>query len=262
MFKFENILGRSQSKEAKDETKKYDFKNIEKGISQVADELVSEVEYPFNNQRVIETMGNLVASLEDRLPLYETLLSDDASGRLISLFLWRIINKMRKEEDEKSAKISFLASGRYHNDMVDREVKKFVAENKKNFGKTLLVTELIDSSRSIDKLVEILEKEGVDFDIAALSVTDLQIFYKERIRKRLFVGEWRDSSAGGIIFDTPEATGVIKNKLRDGDATAHPIKYESEDLDVPESVKRARKDVKKIADRVYDLISTGSESKS
>lgn len=257
MFKFENIFGRSQSKEVKDETKKYDFKNI-------ADELVSEVEYPFNDQRVIEVMGNLVASLEDRLPLYETLLSDDASGRLITLFLRRIINKMRKEENEKNAKISFLASGRYYDDAVDREVKKFVAKNKKNFGKTLLVTELIDSGNSIDKLVKILEEEGVDFDIAALSVILPQTSYKERIKKRLFVGEWGGSSAGSIIYYTPEATGVIKNKSRDGDVTAHPIKYESKNLDadVPKSVRRAREDVKKIADRVYDLISTGSESES
>lgn len=223
-------------------------KDLESGIDVEA--LSKGLEKPFESKELIGSLANLVLKLREKLPQYDTIISDDASGRLVSLILHRIINKKKEELGRDRIPTYFIAGGQYYSKSVDSAIGKVIDEEikkRKSLGKTLLVTEYIESGDSIEKLIKILESKGIDFDVAAVSIIEKPESYKTNLTKRLYYGEIGGS--GLELYNMYGFSGVIKD---DSGETAFPVKYKNSS---PEIVRKTRTGgVNVLADRLSDLI--------
>lgn len=216
--------------------------------------LEARVNKPFEDTQ-IESLARLTLELGDRLEQYDTILSDDASGRLVTLLLKNIADRKRKEKGQNPTRVFFVAGGHYEKEEkkpAKNAVEEFIASKREELGKTLLVTEHIFSGKSIMLLINILENQGVDFDVAAVSILSrpysTEDTYDYRLTKRLYYGSI--GNAGYYMYGQRLQAGV--HKTIKGQTQAHPVKHEQYD---PALVKQAREDVKLLGGELYKLIS-------
>ncbi len=95
----QEIVGQPHRRSAEGET----TKRVEREIDIAG--LAKKLAQPFADQVIIKILGSLVLELKERFNQYDTILSDDTSGRLVSLFFEKIINKQREEEGKNKTKI-------------------------------------------------------------------------------------------------------------------------------------------------------------
>jgi len=216
-------------------------------IQKIIDEC--EIGQLFGGERIINSISRLVLELRDRIPQYDTILSDDASGRLISLILKQLIDKKRKEEEKPNSKIYFLASGQHRDEKINSLIQDFILKRKNELGNTLLVTEFIATGGSISPLVEVLEREGINFDLATISVSrDPSENYGKQIQRHLYYGEVGNSALN--LHNVHQYSGIEKNKEI---MTPYPVALNKNDRD-QRSVHNARQDVKMIAEELSKLL--------
>jgi len=122
--------------------------------------------------KTIESLARLSFELKDKMPRYQTIIGDDASGRLIALYLREQINEKRTRLRKKPVQTYFLRGGKSLTFEEKDAVKNFISQRKDQFGKTLLVTELISSGNGIYNLFRELTDQKVDCDLASLVVLD------------------------------------------------------------------------------------------
>lgn len=202
----------------------------------------------------LDALAHLVVELKDQIPHYDTILSDDASGRLIALLLREIIQKKRDGQKTEPLQTYFIAGG-IRQERVIEKTNEFIAEHKEKFGKTLLVTEYIETGESATLLIEALEKEGIDFDVATVSITNFINKYDKKIQKHLYYGVV--GQEGLNFYKKTEATGVFKptGKRPREMQSPHPVParfYGA--VNIGESVSQARKDVKIVAEELGKLV--------
>src|SRR3989338_2822258 len=121
--------------------------------------------HPPSSESAIWYLARLVLELRERVLQYDTILSDDASGRLPSLLLRKIINRAR----DANIPIYFLAGGHGIPRRAE-QIEAFLKKKKGELGKVLLVTEYVFSGRSMTDLTDILKKIGIVFDVASVAV--------------------------------------------------------------------------------------------
>ena len=114
--------------------------------------------------------------LKEEIPHYDTIISDDVSGRLVSLFLREVINKEKIEINEQPVQTYFIAgvSSCYEDDFNKAKVKKieeFISLKFPSIKKALLVTEFIANGNTLNPIVKNLEKQDISFDIASVSIS-------------------------------------------------------------------------------------------
>ncbi|MBI2637592.1 MAG: hypothetical protein HYW88_01705 [Candidatus Sungbacteria bacterium] len=102
--------------------------------------------------------------------VYDLVLSDDASGRLVSLFLKKVLDGVQKKHDLPKPDIRFVAGGQHNNTETFGAIKGLL--EKIAPVRTLVVTEYISSGSSIKKLTRILQELNLKFDVAVLSAED------------------------------------------------------------------------------------------
>ncbi len=98
---------------------------------------------------------------------YDLIVSDDASARIVSLFIKKVLDGINNKKGSPLASIRFVASGRHSNRQVFDEIEKII--KKVPSSRTLVVTEHIATGDSMRKLMRILNKVGVPYDIATVS---------------------------------------------------------------------------------------------
>ncbi len=109
---------------------------------------------------------------------YDLILSDDASGRLVSLFLRKVLNSIQEKQGLPVPDIRFVTASHRSFKDVDAIYSKVSNILKKlNPNRTLLVTEHVQTGRTMTALTrafKILSNHGLNFnfDIAALSIAD------------------------------------------------------------------------------------------
>ena len=200
---------------------------------------------PFKSEKLIEALARLVIELEDNITEYDTVLSDDASGRLVSLLLKKIIDKKREEVEKDKAQIYFIAPWQQSNFGWSLAIKKFIADRKDSLGKTLLVTEYIQSGKTIRSLMEILEQQNIDFDTAAVSILHESDDYIKKAGIKY--GEAGGLAAAALCKAT-KFSGVEKTST---EKSIHPKRAEESD---PENVRAARKDIDTLSEELSKLI--------
>ncbi len=233
---------RHDDAEANRRIKKLDIDSVVKNVTSFGDESKSRV--------VFEALARLVIELEKEIPNYDTLLSDDASGRLVTRFLREVINKKREAVGKPRVQTYFIAGG--WQALNAEYIQEFIRQKKSSIHKALLVTELVGTGESANRLVKIFEQEGLDFDVAAVTVhldfLNSDFIYAEEVGglvKRLRYGD--DRNRAGVSFYDKPFTGVTKR----GVTGAHPVKDPYADRD---AMKRAWQDMKLMAEEISKLI--------
>ena len=184
-------------------------------------ELTKKLERPFDLKTII-VLARLVIKLERDLPTYDTILSDDASGRLPSLFLRKIINHVRSKTGQGAVKTYFLASGSHNKIEKDEAIERFLVDKKKEITKALVVTEYITTGNTIMNIMKLLTDIGIDFDVACVSAEEGPGHYIREfgdIFKKIRCGE-SFSTAGLSFFSERDIVGGVEKK--DGSLSPHP----------------------------------------
>lgn len=212
---------------------------------------------------VIESLINLVLKLESKLSQYDTIIGDDASGRLIALFLRQIIKAKRREDGLEPPETLFVAGGRGNNCLRSEKIKELLEKKKDSMGKTLLVTEYISSGDGLQWLAKMMADLGIDFDIATLSLlvkenpTESFQRYPE-IVKRLNFGSI--GSDGLFFYGKKRIAGVTKQqddinivRPENPNITAHATRRPKTEIDVG-MMKVARKSLNTLANEINDKL--------
>lgn len=250
-----------EKEEAEQLSKRMDDQEANKKIDGTInfDQLVDKMKTMlFKKKELIRSLARLVLELKERITDYDTILSDDSSGRLVSLLLRKIINKQRKKSGKEGIKTNFLNTGRALESIETFEaVKKFLL-SKKDLGKILIVTEYIETGGSMSRFLKLLEEINIkNYDVATVSIRPGG-FSKPLIKKlgkRFKYGE--HSFAGMAFHKRHEHLGV---KMQEGNA--HPRTYKSfleslqhvwHKVDV-NMLKWARQDVNTLANELVKLV--------
>jgi adenine/guanine phosphoribosyltransferase-like PRPP-binding protein len=228
--------------------------------------------YPF---KAPEALARLLLELRDKISDYDTILCDDTSGRLPAIFLKKIMDKKREEQGKNLVRLKFVAAGKLYSPLFYK-IHEFIKEKNKeeNWQKVLVVTDHIFSGESMRKLVDILEEENIDFDVAAITA------YREKhdkkyehdpckdpkILQRLYFGSAISENEASFspFYQKPRATGVTKDfGLGLNSAHAERINESPEEKEkafkkgektLAENKKQARKGMRDLAEELYRLV--------
>lgn len=190
---------------------------------------------------------------------YDFIISDDASGRLPSLFLKKILDGFRRAQGLPDVNIRFIATGRHGKEAIFKSIKDYLEKNVR--GRVLIVTEFIDTGGSITRLAQILESVGLKFDIASVTISTKRVldevlgrFQRKSASSRIFSGG--TSSLGAILHGASSMSGVKKGEI----SSPFPEKYASPDtlethrLKIQKTVNQARKDIDLLAQETLKIL--------
>lgn len=239
---------------------------VQRMDDQTAEEIISRkidvktilgkiVNYEIFTSPVIESLARLVFELRENLLTYDTLISEDAGGRLPSLVLQKLINQERKKQGKETTSIYFISGGHIRSPETEEAVTTFINNKKESLKKTLLVTEYIASGKSIRWLIETLEKHHIDFDVATVSIDleptnqDYSKELRDEFKKRLHYGSIGRS---GLTFYGKHSTSGVSRSYQDK-FSPHPGRYRDRDRN-PKQVVSVREDVTIIAKELSKLL--------
>ncbi len=116
---------------------------------------------------------------------YQLLIGDDVSGRLPTLLFREIINGIYREKGRDEIPTRFIAGTAHYGDSSsygnEREQEKKTTiselivktrEEISTLNKVLILTDAIESGRSLQPVVEVLNEMGINFDIASLALME------------------------------------------------------------------------------------------
>lgn len=199
--------------------------NIEEGIETKHDFYHTEI------SELQEPLESIVEQLQESIEHgdYSTIIGDDASGRIPTLILERIISGIYSDRGLPRTKTLFLTgsgSGGYeltHDEKFRKgsQIYRLLYKSQKSAmphqgGRALIVTESIRSGRSLAPLTDELHRLSIDFDIAAVGIDPFfspenpqveKKILEERLGTRLFFGMRRTPS----IYGRYNIAGVQKN---------------------------------------------------
>lgn len=234
--------------------------------------LVEELETPL--QRILD---DLRPSLE--AGAYTILLGDDASGRIPTYILNKVIGKIYQEQGKQKPLVRYVA-GSTGLDEYDRawsekrqqiieqaERMKLEATGNAQKAKALIITDSVDSGKSMRMLVQALTLAGIEADVATIGVTSYgeewtQYNVKEAIGSvNLYIGQ---AGTPGIYWPESKAkplSGVVKkpDQLFAESRRNHPHAYVLKDQ---ERVNFARKVGDEVAARLLDFYYAGEMRKA
>ncbi len=198
-------------------------------------------------QTIVESLTFLVKELKEELKEYDTIISDDVSARLPTLFFRDIVNKKKKQEDLEPVNTYFLTPKRGRSKKVNEGIYNFISGKK--IKKALVVTEHIDSGLSLKPIVKALKENHVVFDIASISKTGFFVLnvLDPNIRAISENLTFYLKGNDGLLFHKIRFSGVQKD-IEENDSI-HPTKS----IQSPEHRKemiQARKDIALIAEYV------------
>jgi len=189
--------------------------------------------------KLYKAFYNLSKNLRDNWLDFDTIIADDASGRLVGLFVWHLINLARADNNLDPAKMLFIAGGR------DLENPNNIKQNISNFFQfqniqnALIVTEFAESGKSIQSLKRILAKNQIPAQAAALSIR-----YKNDTLFSIvdFCGDFENEIA--LIFNISKLNGVTKIQ---NSPQVHTIpNYYN-----PQKIRQSRTGIKLLAQHIY-----------
>ncbi|GEM_PF-2500341 len=231
---------RVDDEEAKKRMRRIDWAALEKKLKTSDDQLF--------DTEVIKALGRLVIELGDNLHNYDTILSDETSGRLPSLFIRKVINIKRQKLGMAPIKNTYFVLGGARLDRVElkKEVEKFIKSKSATMGKTLLVTEHVTSGiYGMRNLIDVLRKQGVDFDTATVSIIEPKK-YNQTFGGNLYYGE---RGTAGLQLWNRMHSGVSGVKM----PQAHPESAHASQA-IREKIKVAREDIGVLAEELSKLL--------
>jgi len=128
-----------------------------------------------------EDFENLLNQLKKNIERgeYSAIIGDDFSGRIPTLIIREVIDRVYKSRERKSIKTFFLRpptddpmSWELLRQQLPKNAAKIKTELKDDKPRVLLVTELVSGGRSIEQLLEALNGQGLRADVAALELAN------------------------------------------------------------------------------------------
>lgn len=208
---------------------------------------------------VIRSLAGLSFRLINQMHTYDTVLTDDPSGRLVGIYLLeQIKNRKRNLDLSAETQLYGILGGRGLSVEQKVAVNDFIKSRKNTFGKTLLVTEIICVGDGIIDLARYLKNNGIDFDIASLSV--LPDFLESNVgnysndewrwlKNKVVYGDTND--IGGMYFYNKSESGIEKHFFSENGFLAHSQKRKDSKQF---AVNRARRDIKHIAQTILETV--------
>jgi hypothetical protein len=146
---------------------------------------------------------------------YNTLISDDAKGRLPTLILRKIFAE--KAPNAKTMPTYFLAFGR-EKYRWDNAMDEFVKKHKDTFGKALVVTDYIHQGQTLDNIEQAFDWKNkyTDYDIVSLFTNQSYINSLERDDEARRKGEYM-LSRGRVNTDKRVSHPLITGTITDGE---------------------------------------------
>ncbi len=198
------------------------------------------------NWEILASFVNLAIDLKGKEFKYNTIVSDDGGGRVISIFIKYLfsIKRMEIENNAPSPMVYFVSP--HKPDLVN----SFVDNIHDSLGKVLVVTELIRNGKGTRVFGDALKRyNDVSFDVA--SVSSVKPGVPEQLESeyntKVFVGESLGWGAGEVFHKQPfNAVGGV---LIEG----KPHLKKRDDFDSP-VVAAARKNIFTLAEEISKLI--------
>jgi hypothetical protein len=198
------------------------------------------------SENIFNSLSHLTKELKEELPYYDAIFSDDVSGRLASLFFREIINFEKEKNNQDLVQTYFLTPRRGRYKQTNENIDEFITEKSPNITKALIVTEHIDSGSSLRVIIQSLQNNNIDFDIASISINKFIPLKKEFLEKLTYYSKGSD----GLLFYKKRLEGVKRDKLNN--ANIHPKKVMGEEA--REKGRQAREDISTIAKLVYQSL--------
>ncbi len=185
---------------------------------------------------------------------YKIIVGDDSSGRIPTLIIARAIKKIYAEQGIPPPLVRFVAGSRLTGDVVHEKKEKLLdayaidmrqvllKESEKTQTKkprVLIVTDFIESGRSVKPLVDSFKKNGVGADLATIGIYDGFSSKKARVDVTA-VGQ----NSVPNIYQKKELSGVIKSPKELFATRTH------SDVEKQRKINATREIVIDIADRI------------
>lgn len=238
-----------------DQAPNQDDANINEILSALDEESI------LHDKQIIRAIYDLTKQLKDKLPNFDTVISDETSARALSLYFYNLINGIRAEHKDKyphKAKVFFVTGGRDVSEHEEKAVNKFIAKCNRQ-ERVLFVTEYVHTGGSLKRMVNIFKKNGIDFESAILSV-----LYKNSVKKLLDDAKATVGSEGEVgdllsLQQAQEAAlGVENEVVKSSNMSAHPVlqgfDFKSDAIDSRENVNYLRKDIKILAKKMQEIL--------
>ncbi len=224
-------------------------------------------------------MINILDQMREKIDTrqYDSILGDDASGRIPTLILSRAIKNIYKKRGQEKIPAFFVAAGGSGSDPtffsevggppgdsgVYEErlaaIEKYVGEIKEELGKrALVVTDFIDTGATIANLGRILKKQNIKFDVASIAVTSKFSRGDLPSDSRLFAGG-KERWISGLfsvffqpkIYGKSRLSGLMTSKvLKENEVFAKPYKFlNKKDR---EKFLQSRRDSYRLADKLTE----------
>lgn len=205
--------------------------------------------WPLGDEEFLRSMARLALELKDDLPSYDTIISDELSGRLPTLILRKIIDKKRKEQGNTTPLTTFfLLGGGTRSPENQSAIAGFIRKKSKSFGKVLLVTESISSGRSAEEFAELFNKNGIEYDVATVSILKEPETsnYPHSVKSKVRYG-----IAGRNSTSVTHQPGVVGATKRQGN---YPHPSRKGEIIFSKNVVKAREDIAVISEALYPLV--------
>lgn len=124
-----------------------------------------------SHRSAVLSFARLILELKERTNDFDTLLSDEVSGRFPTLILWNIFSQKRSSEgNSESMKVFFVPGGHHYGSYA------FIKEyfQGKSIQKALLVSEFVETGRGTSQLSNELLVAQVPHEVAIISVEKLE----------------------------------------------------------------------------------------
>jgi hypothetical protein len=213
-------------------------------------------EYSFEEFYEIEgPMIELVKKLKDNIDnkSFDTILGDDIGGRIPTLVLNEVYKTIHPTSDLKTR---FIAGGYYFPKEQDQDYKRFEEYLKKilNTSKNILfVTQYVRNGITANRIMNVLKSFGKNVSLATLAVSDIDsdglyfgttepLDFSDENKKVNLVQKYhkKDHPKQPYVFRVFEIKGrpiTDKQKIKIGD-----------------KLKKSREDVKKLAEKVVQVV--------
>ena len=164
--------------------------------------------------KIMEGLGNIVFEMRDGWDLFDAMLSDDSSARLVTLFFKRIADNERKKAGICSIPTKFVVPPR--DDLgFSKKTMERLQKNWQDFfdtlmssGKIAIITEHISSGRTLRYITQELHARNIAFEIVVFSIGGI----KDDLRNRGFfvdVGGVDDLMHVGLEHDARDRIGIL-----------------------------------------------------
>ena len=132
--------------------------------------VAEEAGEPFNDPKLINTIGRLILDIGNNIPRYNTILNDTNYTNLLSEIICGI-SKIKNNEDGQ--RIIALPEDYKEGEIFDTALSKILnPESGPKLGKVLYITGKISSGNSIKAVLDYMDKEEIYYNVASLFIEE------------------------------------------------------------------------------------------